>query len=147
MKEKHNGAKRGFYWTNKAWYCIENKPNEIIFGLYHYDKFGGDDGTTGEMQMLWEDLSGKDVPQLRVYDDAWSVLSMFHDVVDRLAEYDNENITPEQFIEVLRSCGFNDCTAYDVPGDMKNDREAIKLRNRLNEIEAEAEVIKEKLHE
>jgi hypothetical protein len=116
-----------------------------MFGLYHYNEFSEDDGRTGEMQMEWQDIRGRDVPQLRVYDDAWSALATFHDVIDKLGEHDNENVTPEQFIEILKSCGFSDRTAYEVPNDMKTDREAINLRNRLNEIEAETEVIKNKL--
>lgn len=144
MKRKHAGAQREFYWTNKAWYCTENKPDEIMFGLFHKDN-GMDDGTSGEMAMEWQNLIGKAVPQLQVYDDAWSVLATFKDVFDKLAEHDNENIIPEKFIEILKECGFKDRTAYDLPDDMKKHKEAVKLRNRLDEIELEAEVIKKKL--
>mgnify|MGYP001390754306 FL=1 len=140
MERKHDGANREFYWTNKAWYCVENKPNEVMFGLFYKDN-----GTSGEMAMKWQNLSEKDVPQLQVYNDAWSALATFKDVLDKLAEHDDEDITPEEFIAILKECGFKDRTAYDLPDEMKKDKEAIKLQNRLNEIELEAEIIRNKL--
>jgi len=110
--KKHEGAKREFYWSNKAWYGRKNEANEIYFGLYHYKKDGQKDGTSGEMRILWETQNKREVPQLQVFDDAWSALSRFHDVIDKLAEYDDRKITPEQFVQILKSCGFRDRTAY-----------------------------------
>lgn len=109
MKD-HEGCHRGFYWTNKAWYCTEIKANEIMFGMFH-----GEGGTSGEMAMVWQELSGKEVPQMRVYDDAWSALATFGDLLHELGNHDNENITPEGFINILKAYGFKDLTAYDAP--------------------------------
>lgn len=59
--------------------------------------------------MRWLELSGQMTPRLHAYDDAWRVLASFSDdLLQRLAEVDDKNISPEQFIEILKSCGFVD---------------------------------------
>jgi hypothetical protein len=72
--------------------------------------YSPDGGTSGEMSVRWEKLDGQLVPYLHCYDDAWSALSMFKDVIDAMAEHDSENITPAQFCQLLDGCGFVDAT-------------------------------------
>lgn len=81
-----------------------------MFGLY-----ARNDGTEGEMGMRWVNLQGKQVPQLQVFDDAWKVLAQFTDLIEALGEHDNENITPQEFVEILKRCGFADFTEYQHP--------------------------------
>lgn len=100
---------RGYHWSNKAWCAsvLNLKKQEINFGLY--DKQGG---TDGEMKITWVELGLKKVPKLEIFDDAWKVLHSFSDVLAKLSDYDNKNIPPETFVEILQSCGFEDLTKY-----------------------------------
>ncbi len=95
--------------------------------------------------MVWKHLGGNYVPQLKVYDDAWLVLSSFDDLLHELGNHDNKNITPKGFINILKAYGFKDLTEYDAPSDMKNNKDVYKLHNRLNEIELEVKLIRDKL--
>ena len=108
MKD-HTEYTRGFYWTKKAWYAEIAGNRDIVFGLY-CNPHGG---TTGEMKMYWIDLKGKETPRLECFNDAWSALSLFDDLILKLAEYDNQDITQEQFVDILLSCGFEDLTPYE----------------------------------
>jgi hypothetical protein len=105
--DKHNNSFRGFVWSNKAWYSHIVELDEVMFGMYSN---GG--GTTGEMAMRWYELNNKFVPKLEAFDDAWDALCQFNDVLQVLAIKNNKNITPKQFVEILKGCGFKDLTAY-----------------------------------
>ncbi|MCP4370020.1 MAG: hypothetical protein GY797_18170, partial [Deltaproteobacteria bacterium] len=78
---------------------------------------------------------------LQVFDDAWSALAGFTDVVEKLGKKDDENITPEQFVEILLSCGFVDDTQYKSP----YEPEEIVLKKELIEAERRVKSIKAKL--
>ena len=110
---------RGFHWYRKAWYSQPNEDRKIDFGIY---PDGGDQGTTGEMTMHWHDLGGKLYPRLECFDDAWITLHSFYDLIKDLAAADNQNITEEQFVEILIRRGFRDLTAYDNPDKSKTPR-------------------------
>lgn len=73
-----------------------------------------DGGTSGEMSIEWFELGGKLVPQLKCFDDGWSSLSLFGDLVGRMAELDNKNIQEEGFCRLLDECGFKDLTRYKI---------------------------------
>ena len=139
--KNHKGCRRAFVWTNKAW-CdnTTDGSQEIIFGLYHPE------GTTSrEMSMIWDRLAGGLCPQLQVFDDAWSALASFTDVIAKLSEKDDENITPEQFIKILLSCGFVDDTAYNSPYEPKETalrKELIATETRLKEIKKKLKELK-----
>lgn len=132
MKD-HEGCKRGFYWQNKAWYHRPQDKDGIMFGLYH-----NEGGTTGEMSVTWEPIGGKMVPKLGVFDDAWSALSLFGDLMQRLAKVDDENITEEVFVTILEACGFQDMTSYESP----YPKDETILRNELAGIEDRAKEIR-----
>lgn len=107
MKD-HEGCVRGFYCPNKSWYSNIISEKEIDFGMY------ADDGSTsGSMTMCWINIGGEEVPKLEVFNDGWNALSLFSDLINVLGEYDEERITQEEFVEILKSCGFKDFTAYD----------------------------------
>ena len=134
MKD-HEGCVRGFHWGTRTWYASE-RDQAIMFGMY--DPNGG--GTTGEMAMRWHDLDGM-VPRLEVFCDAWDALQQFTDVLAILAGHDGENITEEKFVNILKSCGVQDLTAYESPYPSQE----LKLRQRLAELQAEVRKIEEQL--
>jgi hypothetical protein len=79
--------------------------DEVNFQLASH---GG--GTAGEMTIRWYRVGGFLSPRLECYDDAWAVLGTFKDVIDAMAEVDNQNITPKQFCQLLDKLGFVDGT-------------------------------------
>jgi hypothetical protein len=105
MSIDKNHQIRAFYYFPKS---APSDPPEIFFGIYAPNG-GLLDG--GECCMRWLELSGQLTPRLHAYDDSWRVLASFSDdLLQRLAEVDDKNISPEQFIEILKSCGFVDQT-------------------------------------
>jgi hypothetical protein len=106
MKD-HVNCIRGFHWSTKAWNGKSVFDRSISFGMYQPG-----DGTSGEMTMVWHDLGRKIVPKLECFDDGWNALSLFDDLIKKLGEHDDENITEDQFVSILLECGFTDMTAY-----------------------------------
>lgn len=108
--KNHAGDIRGFHISNRAWYAPYQHDSDriqIMFGLYSLDG-----GTSGEMAMQWCKVGGEIVPQLQIYDDAFHAFSTFADLIEKLGDFDNENISQDQFADILISCGFKDMTAY-----------------------------------
>lgn len=105
----HSECKRGFYHVSKSIYADgktwkNGEFDEITMGFYHPDG-----GTTGEFCITWTQLG----PQLRVFDDAWSALSGFSDLLGVLATHDGESLTPEAVITLLKELGIEDETPYE----------------------------------
>lgn len=101
---------------------------EISFALHSP---GG--GVKGEIIMVWTELGGKQVPQLQSYDDSWTVLACFTDVIEKLSEYDNCNISPEKFMEILDSLGFINTNSYHggyIPNEMFKLYQLERKRNK-----------------
>lgn len=103
----HKDCIRGYHRSSKAWYARTGMDNEVLFGMYHKDG-----GTTGEMRIVWKELSGRLCPQLQAFDDSWSALSLFTDLIEKMGTIDNELIQEEDFCKLLDSCGFTDLTSY-----------------------------------
>jgi hypothetical protein len=107
MKRNHEGMTRGFYHHAEAYYAknapLQDAEDEIMVGFY-------DGGTSGEFAIRWEQLGGRSVPQLQAYDDSWSALVHFKDLLDAMASIDSENISPEKFCKLLVSLGIKDLT-------------------------------------
>lgn len=135
MKD-HDGCRRAFVWSARAWYHRPGDRPEINFGMY-----ADEGGTSGEMTMEWIELNGRQVPRLRAFDDSWSALATFGDLLQNLGQVDDENITQKQFVEMLLSCGFEDQTKYESPYEPKETA----LRKELAELEAKAEAIRQRL--
>ena len=113
---KHEGCRRQFSHLSRAWYGAANLArtrdviDEIMVGMYHEDG-----GTTGEFAIRWTELSGKHVPMLVVYDDAWDALLEFRDVLEGLKQIDGQNATPEAIGELLKACGVEEATEEESP--------------------------------
>jgi len=109
MKD-HSSDKRKFTHLSESWYGKENlarseKIDSVTMGFYCEDG-----GTSGEFTIVWIELGGRIVPQLRAFDDSWSALWGFRDVLEEMSNRDDENITPKQLCEILIKCGVKDNT-------------------------------------
>ena len=132
--EKHDRCNRQFIHTGMAWYADSSLNNsrvtdEVMIGMYHEDG-----GTTGEFAVRWSELGGKSVPMLCVFDDAWDAMLMFQDVLEAMANVDNQNVTPEQFCQLLLQCGIEDTTPRQSPYEPKTDRMYQKPDSKLREM-------------
>lgn len=122
MKD-HSECKRQFTQLSRAWYADANLrgsevKDEITIGYYH---LGG--GTTGEFCIRWIELSKRPTPMLNAFEDSWSALWNFRDVLEKLADLDSENPTPEEICKVLVSCDVEDRTPEKSPyGDDKKTK-------------------------
>jgi len=143
MKD-HKGCIRAFHWSSKAYYAgsIPKEGPEIYFGMYSEEG-----GTSGEMSMIWTNISGDTLtPQLRVFCDGWSALSLFTDVIEKLGEHDDEDISEEKFIEILKECGFKDLTAYKAPIIGGGQNYKIKLQQELSDLEKRCKEIRKQMN-
>lgn len=100
----------GFHHLSKAHYgratlASAKYVDEVMFGFYHPQG-----GTTGEMSMRWYNLNLSKNPsaKLECFSDAFAALAHFFDLLNVLACY--QEITPEEFIKVLKQHGFIDLT-------------------------------------
>ena len=109
MSRDHTGCIRGFHQNSRAWYggyVQHGDVDRFSIGMYHPEG-----GTTGEMTVVfakWPD--GRVVPRLGCFDDGWSALSTFTDLIARMGAVDDKNITPEDFRKMLLEFGFTDLT-------------------------------------
>lgn len=107
MKRKHEGSIRGYYRCSKAWYADKNRDAEITIGMY--DPEGG---TSGEFSVEWKELGGKIVMQLKAFDDSWSALACFPDLLAGMANMDSEKISEVEFANLLTALQIKDLTPY-----------------------------------
>lgn len=101
---------RGFCHYSRAWYTIpkEKPADEVMFGMYDEEGY-----TDGEMAVRWHNLGGKLEPRLEVYDDGWAKLWEFRDVIEKMAQCNDRGISPEEFCNLLKGCGFKDLTLVE----------------------------------
>jgi hypothetical protein len=111
MKDHTDGYK-AYIHTSQAWYaktalCNTEYIDHVNFGFY-----SPNGGTSGEMSVKWYPIKQNTpaYPRLECFDDAWHALSQFKDVIDAMAEVDDQSITPEQFCLLLERCDFVDRT-------------------------------------
>lgn len=110
--KNHNGCIRGYHRSSKAWYAKSlNDKIDINFGMYS----ASGKGTSGEMTMEWVELDGKLCAKLKCFEDSWSALALFPDLIKKMGEVDSELIQEEDFAKMLDECGFKDMTAYEDP--------------------------------
>jgi hypothetical protein len=110
---KHKGDERRFSIMSQSWYADSNMDptrraageDEIMLGFY-----SPDGGTSGEFAIRWEILNGAPIARLKAYEDSWSALANFGDVLQKLAELDSTNPSVETVAQVLKNCGIVDAT-------------------------------------
>lgn len=108
MKD-HTECIRGYHRSSKAHYRDVIDGIEVMFGMY----YAQDGSTTGEMAMKWINIVGDKLsPRLECYSDAWSALARFPDLIQKLGDLDDIDLTEEQFCALLDVCGFKDLTKY-----------------------------------
>jgi hypothetical protein len=105
--KKHKDTIRGFHVSNRAHYKNIIPEPEIMIGMYHP---GG--GSSGEFRMRWEIIGGKLMPQVRLFDESWSLFVEFRDLFIELAKLDGLNPDQDMIIHLLKSLGFKDLTRY-----------------------------------
>ena len=97
------GVKREYRLLGASQYTKANRSISILV----YDE---DQRYTGEIICQWVLVANRPVPQLQVFYDAWRGLMLLPDLIERLGNLDNANITPQRLVEILDECGFVDCT-------------------------------------
>jgi hypothetical protein len=116
--KRHKGHLRQFIINSQAWHGRASrqargvKPGEDDITLGFYNPEGG---TSGEFTIRWRQLDSRVVPYLHAFEDSWSALANFHDVITGLAELDGTNPTVEAVAQVLLACGVRDATERQSP--------------------------------
>lgn len=130
MKD-HERLVRMFSHEKEAHYADTAFKNEtyvdsVTFGIYSPSghTYPNRLGAFGEITVNWyeSDYRGRPVPRLECYDDGWLALSQLHDVIDRLATVDDQNITPADFCKLLLESGFIDNTRREWLSEIERER-------------------------
>ena len=121
MKD-HSECKRQFIQLSKAWYADANLRNseiidEIMIGFYHPKG-----GTTREFAIRWSDIAGSPTPMLCSFEDSWSALWEFRDLLEKLSELDGLNPSPTEIIVLLEDLGIKNNTPIKSPYKNKENR-------------------------
>jgi len=108
--EDHNECERRFVQLSKAWYGDANLRrtdiiDEIMIGFYHPEG-----GTTGEFAIRWYTIGGESTPMLSAYEDSWSALWQFGDLLEKLSELNGLNPSPERIVNLLIELGIKNDT-------------------------------------
>ena len=98
---------------NKQYSRVSSPSSEGLVDEVHFGFYGADGESTGEMTMCWYATvipGHAPTPFLEVSMDGWHALAQFKDMIDALAEVDDEDISPKVFCQLLDRCGFVDAT-------------------------------------
>lgn len=99
---------KGYLQLSTTWYgdvCLKKlgREEEIRFGFYEPNG-----NTAGEMIMIWEKAKDEVLTKLVVFGDSWSALADLQDLIDLLGKHGDNPLSPTQFIEYLKQCGFTE---------------------------------------
>lgn len=110
--KQHGECFRGYHRSSKVWYAnaINDNRTPVYFGMYDPDG-----GTSGEMEMEWIDIDNKQCAKLKAFEDSWSALSLFTDLIQKMGGVDSDLIQEDDFCKILNECGFQDLTEYNHP--------------------------------
>jgi hypothetical protein len=113
--KNHEGGKRAYIRSSKAYYKSVLKGDvSVAIGIYY-----AEGGTSGEFEVEFVELiKGKPLAaRLKVFEDSWNALSLFKDLLEKMAEIDGQEIQEAEFCQLLDSLGIIDITQYemDVP--------------------------------
>ena len=117
----HTGGFRGFHFTPAAWYAKTlgkevAGDRDVMIGIYYPEG-----GSSGEFAIREVSLGAHVALRLEVFDDAWSALALFPDLLALLAEHDSPPtgigasrprapLTLDEMRPLLVSLGIKDCT-------------------------------------
>ena len=107
IKQYH---RRTYYRMSKAYFKEVFQHENIKVALMLQDE---DESTMAEFEIEWHSLKDKLVPRLQVFDDGWYALLQFQDLLERMAEIDDQTIQEPEFCELLESLGIVDVTKYE----------------------------------
>lgn len=96
-----------FYQYSRMKYAAmlprEKFVDELMVGDYCEDG-----GTAGEFSIRWEELGGKLVPHVGMFDDSWDLFVKMRPLFDALAEHHDNNLNPAEMVALLTKLGFKD---------------------------------------
>jgi hypothetical protein len=90
---------------------MKNNPTateRVMVGMYHPDG-----GTSGEFEVEWIVLQQQKCAKLKSFEDSWSALWLFKDLIEKMSEIDSDKIQEPEFCKLLDSLGIIDITAYE----------------------------------
>jgi|APSaa5957512576_1039674.scaffolds.fasta_scaffold23816_3 hypothetical protein len=105
-----NKEHRGYHHTGEAWYASASLKGQEYTDNITVGFYPPDGNTKGEFSIEWVTIAFKPTPILRSYDDSWKALQHCTDLIEKMAEVDNQNITPKEFCKILDGLGFKDLT-------------------------------------
>lgn len=124
-QNRHEDSDLTFYVSHEAWYA-SSRPDQKSEIMVSLASRGG--GSSGEFGFRWYSLSGRQVPRLEVFEDAWDALREVNARTDgrfleELAAMDGKDPQPNEVNTWLLSLGFKDRTQREDP-DRQNPEEA-----------------------
>ena len=109
--KNHDGGKRAYIRSSKAYYASSLKEKvSVMIGIYY-----AEGGTSGEFEVEFIELRN-DKPlaaRLKAFDDSWSALWLFKDLLEKMAEIDGQEIQEPEFCQLLDSLGIIEITKYE----------------------------------
>lgn len=104
---KNEGCKRAYIRSSKVHYAqfSPRETEKVMVGMYHPEG-----GTSGEFEFEWV---GKGCARLKAFEDSWSALWLFKDLLEKMSEIDSEKIQEPEFCQLLDSLGIIDITEYE----------------------------------
>ena len=128
---------REFIITSQAWYAgttlsadqLAKGEDEIYFNAYP----AHGDGPFGELYFRWYSRGNgfPPAPRLEVYDDAWGAFPLLSDLLAKMADVRDQDISPLQMAELLKSLGFVDKTERVNPRAASPAHQAVEGRAEL----------------
>lgn len=110
--KNHKGGKRAYIRNSKAYYAslLDKERVSVMVGIYY-----AEGGTTGEFEVEFVQIQ-KNKPlaaRLKAFEDSWSALWLFNDLLKKMAEIDGQDIQEPEFCQLLDSLGIIDITEYE----------------------------------
>ena len=114
----HDGCERGFTQLSKAWYGPANLTNPKMLDSIMVGFYAPEGDTSGEFEIVWEKLSSGWAPRLNAFDDGWSALFNFGDMLESMADIDGKNVDPDEFASLLEELGIKNMTPTEAANNV-----------------------------
>ena len=96
---------RTFIQLSKAWYgkaaSLPNTLDQISLKV---------EGANGEVTIEWVSTGENWAPQIRAFNDSWTELLQFTDLLEALAKHNGRYQTPDQVAELIEGLGITNIT-------------------------------------